>query len=395
MWHPDRLPWDLTVACLVLMCVTTLIRLPWTRDTPADRHINQLVFWATLSSLLREPAIATRIARFIPGGTLVIFDIWHFAFVMTCIVCMSLFFFRDGRPIAEAHRLYHRWVVGGCLIGVSFLFLSYPARQKGMLLQDALGWEYAAYFSLYCLVPIVACLYALRELLSLRKRATDWREKSVVGIIFMIAAGGGYTMGYLALGAILATMGVSNNFTHEVEIRAGGELILPFMSLAFVMLLPSTVRALSQMLRLDAISADTRALEPMWRDLVVAATPGKILRRPWHQRMLAKPDVRNHRRRVEIHDSIGTLSRFTAPVPDELDELIETTVPEDAQEETYLAAELLLAARYLKSVGGVQGAGKPRYGTRDGIDIDALAHVWTRARTLIDSSDVPSAAVTR
>ncbi|NKR28856.1 hypothetical protein GS966_27810 [Rhodococcus hoagii] len=395
MWHADRLPVEFTVASLILICVVAAIRLPFMRETFAERQINQFVFWAALSSLLREPAIATRLAPFVPGGTLIIFDMWHFAFLMTCVVCLSLFFFRDGRPIAEAQRLYHRWVVVGCAIGVSFFFLSHSARQKGMLLQDALGWQYAVYFSLYCFVPIVACLYALRELLSLRKRATDWREKTSVSIIFLIAVGGAYTMGYLALGAILATMGFDNSFTREVEIRAGGELILPYMALAFLIMIPSSAKALAQILRLDAVSQDTRTLEPMWRDLVVKATPGKILRQPWYSRWFTKPHVRNHRRRVEIHDAIGTVSRFAEQVPDELDELIEQTVPEDEQEDVYLAAELLLAARHLERVGGVKAAGKPRYGTREVADIDALVQVWDRARNLVDSVGTPAGVEVR
>ncbi|MEE2061828.1 DUF6545 domain-containing protein [Rhodococcus artemisiae] len=395
MWHADRLPVEFTVASLALMCIVTLVRLPLVRETDADKQINHFVFWATLAAMLREPAVATRVAPFVPGGTLVIFDIWHFAFVMACVVCLSLFFFRDdGRTIREARRLYRRWAAGGCVIGVSFLLLSYPARTRGMLLQDALGWEYAAYFTLYCFVPIVACLYGLREVLSLRKRASDWREKSAVWIMFLIAVGGAWTLGYLAIGAILATMGINNTFTHEVEIRAGGELILPFMALAFVMLIPSTLRALAHLIRVDETSADTRKLEPIWRDLVVVATPEKIHRRPWYWRWFAKPRERNHRRRVEIHDAIGTISRFMEQLPDELDELIETTVPEDDQEAACLAVELLLAARYLESVGGVENAGEPRYGTRD-VDVDELVGVWDRVREIVNVHDVPPAVGAR
>lgn len=392
MWHADRLPVEFTAASLALLCAVMLIRLPLVRETATDRQINQFVLGATISALLREPAIAQAIAPIIPGGTLVIFDIWHFSFLLTCVVCLSLFFFRDGRPIRQARRLYHYWLIAGCTIGVSFFFLSHSARQKGLLLPDALGWQYAAYFGLYCSVPIVGCLYALWHLLSLRTHVTNWQERNAVWIMFVVAVGGAITMGTLAAGALVATLGVDNGFTQEIEIRAGGELILPFMALAFVMLIPSSIRALSALFRIDEVSQGVRALRPMWLDLAATATPEKILRESWTTRVFAKPRIRNHRLRVEIHDAIGTVSRFAAPVSDQLDDLIETRVPEHQQEDVYLAAELILAARYLNSAGGVKSAGEPRYGAREVVDIDALVQVWELARSLVNVAETPTTA---
>nr|WP_143767606.1 DUF6545 domain-containing protein [Rhodococcus opacus]UDH01724.1 hypothetical protein K2Z90_008246 [Rhodococcus opacus PD630] len=372
------------MTCLTLICVITAIRLALVRTAPVDKQINQVVIFGMLSALFREPAIAERLAHFIPGGVLVINDLWHFCFVMTCVACVGLFLLREEGP-EHYHRTYRMWVASACTIGVLFLVLSHPARQRGLLLQDALGWQYGVYFVLYAVLQIAACFIAFGLVRSLRKKAAGLREKAVVTVIFLIAFGGAINTSVLAAGAIVASAGVDNGFTRETEIRAGGELLLPFVAFTFLILVPTTLKALARLFRLDADSQEARTLRPLWRDLAESAAPEVILPLPLIDRLGATPEEHLYRRRMEIRDAISIVSRYAGRLDDALDDYVEDTVPDDIQEDVRSALELMAAVRYLAEVGGTEQAGPPPYPRRPIPDIDALARAWPHARTLLES----------
>lgn len=387
MWHSDRFPIWLTITLLGILCFAALVHVPLVRKTTADKQINQVVIWGAITALLREPRVAQWIA---PGETLLLNDIWHFTLLMTTTSCVGLFMLHH-RSESEYRRQYPIWVATTCSVGALLVFLSRSARQRGMLVQDALGWQYGAYFVLYCAMTIAACLYAMWLVPSVWQKAADTaRDKAVLAIVFLVGSIGAVNMAILAIGAVMASAGVDNAFTRDTEIRAGGELLLLFIGTAVLTTVPSSARALASLCRVDRDSRAVRFLQPVWHDLAETGTPEVVLRLSREDRAKS-PGERLGRRRTEIHDSIAIISRYVQPLDADVEEKIEATVPEEMQESVLSAVELILTARYLNSIGGKKNAG-PALNAPSFPDQMALAEVWPLARK-IAGAQVPGVKV--
>lgn len=166
-----------------------------------------------------------------------------------------------------------------------------------------------------------------------------------------------------------------------------GALALPISALAFAILTPPLVKALAQSLRIGDESRAVRALTPMWEDLVETAAPEETWAISPFGWLLRKPRVQSRRQRIEISDAVGMISQYAEPLPSEIDEMIESNVRDDDQEEVCVAVELLLAAKHLAAVGGPKNAGTPRSAARDA-DIDSLARVWEQARNFAGAASL-------
>lgn len=387
MWHSDRLPIWVTLTFLGIFCFVALVHVPLVRKTTADKQINQFVIWGAITALLREPTVAQWIA---PGETLLINDVWHFTLLMTTTSCVGVFMLQHQTE-GEYRRRYPFWVATTCALGVLFVLLSRSAREQGLLVQDALGWQYGTYFALYCAMTIAACLYAMWLVpAAWRKSADTTRDKAVLVIIFLVGSVGAINMLILAIGTVIASAGVDNAFTRDTEVRANGELLLLFIGTAIMTTVPSSARALAILFRVDRDSRTNRLLHPVWSDLAEAGTPEVVLRLS-HEDRAKTPSERLRRRRTEIHDSIAIISRYVQPLGADIEETIETTVPDDLQEAVLTAVELLLTARYLQSIGGKKNAGEAPNspGFADQI---ALAEAWPLARK-IAGTHVPAMKV--
>lgn len=376
MWHSDRLPVWLTLIFLCVICFVTIVHVPLVRKTAADMQINQVLIWGALTVLLREPAVAQWIA---PGETLLVNDVWHFTLLMTTTSCVGLFMVHHQTE-EEYRRRYPIWVTTTCILGVLFVLLSRPAREQGLLIQDAPGWQYGTYFVLYCAMTIAACLYAMWLVpAAWRKSAVTTRDKAVLTIIFANGSIAAVNMAILAAGAVMASAGVDSAFTRDTEVRASGELLLVFIGMSILMGVPSSVRALTELFRVDRDSRTVRSLQPIWHDLAQIGTPEVILRLSRKDRAKSSEE-RLRRRRTEIHDSIAIVSRYVRPLSAEVEATIEDTVPDELQETVLSAVELILTARYLESIGGWKEAG-PEHAASF-IDQESLLPVWPIARKI-------------
>ncbi|MER2202469.1 MAG: DUF6545 domain-containing protein [Rhodococcus sp. (in: high G+C Gram-positive bacteria)] len=363
-----------------------IVHVPLVRKTAADMQINQVLIWGAITALLREPAVAQWIA---PGETLLLNDIWHFTLLMTTTSCIGLFMLHH-QPVREYRRRYPYWVTTTCILGVLFLLLSRSARERGMLIQDALGWQYGTYFVLYCAMTIAACLYAMWLVPpAWRKAADTTRDKAVLAIIFSVGSIGAINMAILAIGAVMASAGVDNAFTRDTEVRASGELLLVFIGTSILTAVPSSVRALMALFRVDRDSRTVRSLQPIWHDLAEIGTPEVVLRLSRDDRPKTSTE-RLRRRRTEIHDSIAIVSRYVQPLGAEVEATIEDTVPDELQETVLSAVELILTARYLNSIGGRKNAGAQHAASFT--DQESLLKVWPLARK-IAGTQVPGVLV--
>ncbi|PCK22013.1 DUF6545 domain-containing protein [Rhodococcus qingshengii] len=381
MWHSDRLPVWLTLACLGAICFVVLVHVPLVRKTTADKQINQIAIWGAITALLREPAVAQWIA---PGETLLLNDIWHFTLLMTTTSAVGLFMLHHQSE-EEYRRRYPIWVATTYVSGVLFVLLSRSARERGMLVQDALGWQYGAYFMLYGAMTIAACLYAMWIVPSAWRKAADARDKAILVTIFLICSIGAGNMAVLAFGAVIASAGVDDAFTRDTEVRASGEFLLLFIGAAALLTVWSSSKALAALFRVDHDSRMVRFLQPVWRDLAETGTPEVVLRLSREDRAKTS-DERLRRRRTEIHDSIAIISRYVQPLDADVEAKIEASVPDELQESVLSAVELIVTARYLKSIGGKKNAGEAP-NPPSSADPIALVEVWPLARKIAGTID--------
>lgn len=381
MWADNRLPGWFTVACLALLVVVMAVRLLWVRRTPLDRQINIAVLWAVISSFLREPAVAGWLAPYVPGGAPLLFDLWHGAFLLATTGCVGMFLLRDLGPDGY-RRPYLAWMGAACAVSVALIVLSHPARAQGLVIPDYGGWRYGAYFVLYSALPVSQCFYAGRPALGLWRYTTSMRDRAVWLVFMLIAGGGAINMTILAIGAVAEAAGVENAFTHESHMRVAGELILPFVALAFAALIPSSARAVAAAVRVDADSRAARRLLPMWRK-VTAAAPNVVLKLTSSDLAGVTPAERLHRLRVETHDAVAIIGRFAEPLPDELEALAEDAAADDDVEDMLQVLEILIAANRFAGGGGPQPTDEPSSGHRVLPDLDTLARLWAPAHHLL------------
>lgn len=384
MLQPDRLPGWFTFAALAWISVITVIRWLLCRDSIMDKRFNEIALFAALSSLLREPRVTEWISPVVPGGALVINDVWHFTFILMCTSIMGLFFFQNPNlDYRRARNQYRLWIVVACVVGVLFVILSSSARAKGLLLQDDPSWRYGTYFALYGSVQLVTCFYGVRFLRAVRGAIDSLRDRVVVAVVFLIAIGGAFNMSLLVLGTIMASAGVDDGFTRETEIRASGELLLPFVALGFVALVPSAARAVGDVLRIDSASSEARRLRPVWRELL-AATPNVRMRLTLLDRLGSRSPERLHRMRREISHAASNVSRYITGLDNVVDDRIDKVVPVESQEPLRVVTELMVAARWLTARGGLAVAGEPTNPRGAAIDVDTLVDLWPQAREVLD-----------
>lgn len=383
MWADNRFPAWFTIVALTLVVVVAVVRIALVRSSTAERLINRILFLAMVTALLREPAIAERLAPFVPGGLPMLFDIWHAVFLVACSLFVGLFLLWD-RGIAKYQQPMRRTVGVACVVGALLLILGEPARNEGLNVADAGGWRYGLYFVAYAGLLFAFCLDNLPSVLTLGARTASAKDTAAVVVLFLMLFNGALIMSLMAVGNVLGAAGLDNTYTRLAYLGASGELLLLWVVLGAAVLVPSAVRAVVQLLRLDPDSLAARRMYPVWRDLTAAA-PGVVLALKPSDRFGASSAERLHRRRVEILDAAAIVGLHAVPVPEAVDELIEVSGDsEDEQEALRSVLELASASWRLHAIGGAHRAGRPPLGHYHVPDIDTLARLWKSAQELMD-----------
>ena len=374
MWHENRLPPVVTVACLAFICLIALIRAALVRVRSIDRRVNEVALLTAVTVMLREPAVAERIAPVIPGGALVIFDLWHFTLILLVVLIQALFL-EILKGSDQARRRVCIAIAAG--YGVAFLALSHPGRTRGLLVQDAFGWQYPAYFGIYCAAIIGSSLFALCVSLPLWRQAKSLQEKVVYVVLILSAIVTLLNMTLFYSGVLVAASGSDSGFARETEVRASGELMLPNMALIMLLLVPSCVRAIVGLLRLSKEDRELRSLRAVWQDLT-AAVPEVVLELSAEDRAGATVAERLHGMRVEVQDAIAVLSSVGAAWPDgPTSERIAELA--DGDPDIVEATQLLIAAKtvvrnHLYSRSETRGPQE--------FDLSILARSWPTAQRL-------------
>ncbi|MFI5776844.1 DUF6545 domain-containing protein [Nocardia sp. NPDC051570] len=388
MWPHDRLPVGVTLSATMFIVAITIIRLALPRRTSVfGRLINALMVFDAAAALLREPVIARRVAGAVPGGLPTVFDAWHWLTVMAWACGLGMVLLHQYGPVR--YRIRFRIVIGlSAVVGVVFLALSDPARAQGMSsIADYGGWRYGIYIALCSAPPvIVSSYYNVQTSRGAVGRTTTLRERIVLAVLLLFGIASLLPAVSAAVSAASDAAGVGNAFTHNLysvmsDGITSGEPGLCFFTAVVVVLVPSSVRAVVQLLRLDRDSRGARRVYPLWRDLTAAA-PQVVFRLRWADQWNASPRERLHRRRMEIHDAAEIVARYVLPLPTDVDELIETTVDEDDQERIRSVAELAVAAERLTGNGG-EPTGEPSVYRGEVPDERTLLRLWQPAKSLL------------
>ncbi|MFI9402317.1 DUF6545 domain-containing protein [Nocardia sp. NPDC052316] len=392
MWPHDSLPAGVTVSATLFIVVIALIRLSLTLHTSVfGRMINILLGFDAVAAILREPLFARPISRIVPGGLPTVFDTWHWLTVTAWACGLGMALLHENGPVR--YRIQFKVVIGTSVaIGLAFLLLSAPARASGMSsIAEYGGWRYGVYIGLYSALPVIVSTYYY----VLKTRGTMWqtttlRERITVAALVIFGIASSLPACLIAVSVALDAAGAGSAFTDNAynmvaEGFATGEPGLFFFSALIMVFLPSSVQAVVQLLRLDRESRAARRVYPLWRDLTAAA-PQVVFQLKWADNWNVSPQERLHRRRMEIHDAAEIVARYVLPLPTAVDELIESSVIEDDQENIRMVAELVLAAQRLTDNSG-EPAGEPTARGADVPDEQTLLRFWAPAKSLLHATD--------
>ncbi|WP_378740631.1 DUF6545 domain-containing protein [Nocardia brasiliensis] len=385
MWAPDRFPAWVTIPVLVFVVVIAVTRLALVRRSSAlNRMINATVGFYTATSLL--PTIAPHMAAFVPGGSATLFAVWHWCSVMAWGCGLGFVLLHEYGPVH--YRIRFQVVVGlSTVLTVVLQLVSSPAQAQGVPIADYGGWRYGVYVGLYAAMTVVISFSVLRMGFRMWPRTTTLRDRILVAILCVFAAIYALPTAWFVFLAALRAVGAGNDFTRHayslatdgLDTREPGLVLTAIVTLVFV---PSSARAVAQLLRLDHQSRIAHRLNPLWRDLTAAAPQVVFPLKPADRRHIS-PKERAHRRRVEIHDAAQIIARFVAPLPVAVDDLIETTVPENDQEHMRLVAELVMATQRLARPKDNETAGEPTPHEADVPDEQTLLRYWEPAKVLL------------
>lgn len=375
---------NLSVAVFVV--AVAALRLVFVRGRPGFDHlINAITGFAAAAVLFGEPAIARRIAGFVPGGLPMMVDIWHWCSVMafSCALGIAL-----RRKYGQAHyRTPFRVVIALAVgSGVLFLAMSSPGRAAGLSIVDIGGWRCGVYAGTYWVVPVVVAYCMLKDGMATWRLGVVARERAVLALLMLFSIGTLLNALVFMLAALSGVLGVDTEFAREVRSFASwqfewGVLEAVITAPLSLVLVPSLARGAVQTLRLDSDSRTARRLYPVWRDLVAAA-PDVVLPLKWTDRWGVSPAERLHRRRVEILDAAEIVARFVRPLPMSSDVLIEATVDESDQESMRTVTELVATAERLAD-SAEDADDEPTMHGADIPDEQVLIRLWAPATALL------------
>lgn len=396
MWAAERqLPVWLSLSALTFLAIVTVIRLAWVRSTLPDRMMNATLTLGLASMLLHEPAIANLIAPIVPGGLSTVYDGWHWLYGLGCTVGAGIWTLGKWGP-ERYLRPFLSMIAAAFLLGIIFLVLSTPARHQHLgSIAEVGGWREVAYFVAYSSLLVALCIWLIPPILQMRRDATEWRAHVVatvvlvvvliLGMVNAVVIGGGAFVDAYGTPGPLADMGRSST---------SGSTLLPITAAATVSLLPSVIRAASQILRLDDQSRQVREITPVWRAMTSVVPHVRLHEQlRWPDRLGITPHERWLRRKIEIIDAAIIFNAHADALPAAVDELIERTIEgDDDQEDMRTVAELVMAARTIARYGMPDDDVPPQPWAPPVPPWQMLVRLWEPASALVEEALEPSGA---
>ncbi|WP_331761183.1 hypothetical protein OG225_42760 (plasmid) [Nocardia sp. NBC_01377] len=210
-----------------------------------------------------------------------------------------------------------RWTMGGIVtavvvLGVTLAWLSMPARQANIAVEELGNWRTPAYMMVYSLPTPLAEIPVLITSFDLIRRWRQSGRRAVLGIVTTSAIALSMIDSFSRISsAWLVFHGVDNELT-EARASSNDLLFLGPISALMLLAIPSIVESTRIRLRSDPASRNIRTLEPLWNDLMLARPATRL--QVQHRDSL--PQVTEHRMRIEIEDVMLSVAGPLAALDD-------------------------------------------------------------------------------
>ncbi len=192
------------------------------------------------------------------------------------------------------------WImVGVAVLGAALAWLSVPARNANIAVEELNDWRTPAYMMVYSLPTPLAEIPMLITSVGLAWGWRGNRPRAVFGGIATVCIALSMADSFSRmLSAWLLFAGVHNKFTADRAISNDWLFLVPVAGF-MLMTIPSIVTSANIRLRRDQATRNIRTLYPMWKDMM-AARPQTRLQ---VQVRSSLPQVIEHRMRIEIEDA--------------------------------------------------------------------------------------------
>lgn len=292
-------PWASTPLILILIAVI-VARLLLVSRRPLDQHITSILVWWLGAVILREPWIQHQLMD--AGIRLGDIRLATHGFVLAGAVSIYLVVRAwDSHPVSRRTVLA---LYGGVLALLLVLaWLSAPARESGIAVEELRSWRTAAYMVLYSLPMPLALTAVMGAFVDVARRPDTTRFHRVIAVVSLgcVLVSFFDHLSRLVNGLMLAAQW-QNAFT-QFRSESNDVLFLPAATVLALVVAAPLVQAVRVRLRHDPASMAVRRLEALWTDLV-AAMPKHSLEAT---SLLPNSIEREHRMRIECEDAIYDL----------------------------------------------------------------------------------------
>lgn len=190
-------------------------------------------------------------------------------------------------------------------LGIALWFISEPARNSGVAIEELESWRTGVYMTLYSLpTPLAEIPAALTAISMLRERSLT--PRFFFGVLVMVAITGSWFdhLTRLASGWMLA-FGQHNWFT-DLRAESNDVLFLPIIAMLLLVAVPSVLTSIRVRRGTDPDSLAVLRLRGLWKALTDEIPDYQLVESHW----MVHPVDLHHRMRIETEDTLGELCRY-------------------------------------------------------------------------------------
>ncbi|WP_405161085.1 hypothetical protein OG203_32630 [Nocardia sp. NBC_01499] len=387
------LPGTVTLPITLASWLLLTIRLLRFRTTLVDRRINMMLALLTEILTTHEPTLRDQLSartggRLSPG---LIYQFGAVGFMLTAAASMLLTAAMLGRT-PSAVAIYG---LAGASCAVALLCSGPAQGPSPETMYQQPGWGQFGFWLALAPMSYWMVFYSGGVCVAEMRKQHDRRERTLHAMFL----GATFTV-FLMFSLTLVCTGL-RSFGHEswltnaqivIDRNAVFAQVLPFLAIGVV----SVVFRLIDRIGLDTWSRRRKRLLPLWFDLT-AACP-EIVHRISTPVAAHRSRYFLHRTVIEIRDSVLILARYATATPAHLrEEIAKATRPGPDRETLDLAVRLVRACTAKTRGEAPAGTGLLQHCAganlvEEAAELTAIAAQWSRARALVDSAAVRTAA---
>ncbi|MCP2319340.1 hypothetical protein APR12_004707 [Nocardia amikacinitolerans] len=331
------IPAWIALPIIVVVASITLGRWIVFGENVVDRLVNRSLAWAVVGLLLHQRGVAPGVASWLHQLSL-----GCILFILAGIYGIAALW--GGADPDTARLRQRRYDAATAGVFVAVLAAGTPARGRGLLIDQSLGWPSIVFWGFFG-VPLAVCAVLILSL-SLREfRGDDLRVQERLVYYAIFAAAGGLLIDAVAGPSVAAFHTFTGIPSSDPQmVRKAATFFAATLTAALITAVPLASAVLSRLGWLGD-GRDCRRLLPLWRDLT-DLLPGVVLYSAAELAQLA-PQVRLHRMNVEIRDALLQLRPYMHDLTDT------TPFPGDSGRDTGPSAHALRVASafYAKTTG--------------------------------------------